>query len=90
MKPIYIALIIVLAMLQYQLWWGDGSIQELRTLKSNLSMEQARNEAARAHNYKLMKQIKNLKTDTSEVESIARQEHNMIKKGETYFQIVEN
>jgi cell division protein FtsB len=89
MKPIYVALIIVLAVLQYQLWWGDSSIHELKSLKSNLSMEQARNDAARAHNYKLMKQIKHLKTNRSEVESIARYEHNMIKKGETYFQIVE-
>ncbi len=89
MKSIYVALVILLAVLQYQLWWADGSVRELNQLKSNLSIEQASYKDKTARNYALIKQIHQLKTNDTAVEEIARHENNMVKDGETYFQIVE-
>ncbi len=89
MKPIYVVLIVVLAVLQYLLWWGDGSIQALYVLKSNAAQAQAHQSATRKHNYVLVKQIHALKTDRDTIETLAREEHNMVKNDETYFQVIE-
>ena len=89
MKPIYVVLIVVLAALQYLLWWGDGSIQALNVLKSNATQAKAHQSATRKHNYVLVKQIDALKTNSNAIETLAREEHNMIKNDETYFQIIE-
>ena len=88
MKPLYIALVILLAALQYQLWWGDGSIQSVNQLKSNASMEQARLKTSKEYNNVLLKKIDALKTDKDEIENMARLEYNMVKEDEVYFQIV--
>lgn len=89
MKPLYFALILLFIALQYQLWWGDGSIREIKVLKSNLSMDQARIKSLKAHNYALSQQIKEIKHSNDEIENVAREEYNMVKDDEVYFQLVE-
>lgn len=89
MKSIYVALVILLGVLQYQLWWADGSVRELNQLKSNLLTEQELYKDKTARNYALIKQIHQLKTNDQAIVAVARHEHNMIMDDETYFQIVE-
>ena len=89
MKPIYAVLIILFIALQYLLWWGDGGIHALKTLKS--SARQAEKDQVKMHkeNDALIKKIQHLKADKDAIESLAREEYNMVQKEETYFQIIE-
>lgn len=90
MKPIHMILIIFLAVLQYQLWWGEGSIPSLHALKSKLTSKKEQFSLKKSQNYILIKQIHALKNNNNEIETMAREEYNMIKKDEVYFQIVES
>lgn len=90
MKPIHIALIVVLVALQYLLWWGDGGILVLQNLKSNVQTVKLEQTKMRQQNYVLMERIDALKSDNNAIESLAREEHNMVQEGETYFQIIEH
>lgn len=89
MKPIYVVLIILLAVLQYQLWWADGGVQDLNALHQNLSDEKQRYQQSLEQNNELIAQIQSLKHNQAEVEAQAREEHNMVKEGEDFIQVVE-
>lgn len=89
MKPIYFILVGLFVALQSQLWFGEGNIQELTDLKATLTMQQARYAVAKTRNQRQLAQIRSLKTDHEEIEARARFEHNMVKQGETFYQIVE-
>lgn len=89
MKPVYLILLLLVGLLQYQLWCSNGGILELNKLKSVLVAEKDNLAYLRDQNAKLFKQIRALKTDLSEIESRARSEHNMVMKGEIFYQIVE-
>lgn len=89
MKPIYVLLIAILCVLQYQLWWAEGSVRDLHELKSTLSMDRSRLQMTKAQNNLLSKQIAALRDESPAIESRARYEHNMIKSNETYYQLVE-
>ena len=90
MKPIYIPLMLLLGLLQYQLWWADGGLSEISVMKSTLSSEQARYQAVTKQNQDLVREIASLKKSDEEIESIARYDHNLIKEGETFYQIIEH
>lgn len=89
MKPIYAALVVFLVALQYQLWLADGGVREVNELQQNLAIQQQLQLVLKSQNQKLIRQIQYLKKDRAEIEAYARQEHNMIEKGENYFQIVD-
>ena len=89
MKPIYAILLVLLGALQYLLWFGDGGLLSLQALKANVKQAEQSQIKMRKQNYVLMKQIDALKTDVSAIESLAREEHNMVQKDEMYFQIIE-
>lgn len=90
MKPIYAILLVLLGTLQYLIWFGDGGLLSLQALKTNVRQAEQSQGKMRKQNYALMMQIEALKTDRSAIESLAREEHNMVQKDETYFQIIEN
>lgn len=80
-----VALIVMLAGLQYRLWVGDGSLAQvhyLQTLRDRIVHE---NTQARSRNDTLQAQIKDLKSGMGATEDRARDEMGMIKPGETFF-----
>lgn len=89
MKPIYTTLLVLLGALQYLLWFGDGGLLSLQALKANVRQAEQSQVKMRKQNYVLMQQIDALKTDVRAIESLAREEHNMVQNDETYFQIIE-
>ncbi len=89
MKPIYVVLIILLGLLQYQLWWADGSVRELQELKSTLAMETDRYQRGKEYNQQLFQTIHALKNNPQEIETRARFDNDMIIEGESYYQIIE-
>ncbi|OGT62003.1 MAG: hypothetical protein A3E85_05305 [Gammaproteobacteria bacterium RIFCSPHIGHO2_12_FULL_45_12] len=83
-----VALLGLLAFFQYRLWFEAGGIVDMLKLKKNLAAEASETEALQKKNDVLLSQIKRLKTSQLEVESRAREELGMMKKGETFYQIV--
>tara|TARA_R110000868_G_scaffold84822_4_gene238908 strand:- start:5599 stop:5907 length:309 start_codon:yes stop_codon:yes gene_type:complete len=88
MKWLVPVLIILLAFLQYQLWFSNGSYFHAWTLKHDLSKQQAKTQQLTERNKALEAEVKDLKQGHQAVEELARNELGMVKQGETFYQIV--
>jgi len=77
-----------LLFLQYRLWFEPGGIIEMLQLKKQLAAEQLANEKFKKRNQLVLLQVQHLQKNQDAVELRARQELGMIKKGETFYQIV--
>ena len=88
MKFILGALIGLLVLLQYEFWFSDGGMKTVWQLKKDIAHQQAVNDALSKQNNALSVDISRLKYGENAVESRARNELGMTKKGEVFFQIV--
>ncbi len=89
MKPIIALLVLLLVLLQYKLWLGDGSIPEVWGLNEALNQQRQENSRLRERNLVLEVEVKDLKQGLEAIEERARRELGMIKRGETFYQIIE-
>jgi cell division protein FtsB len=82
-------LIVLLVLLQYKLWFGDGNLVDVWHLQQSIATQKQENAKLRERNAALEAEVKDLKQGMQAVEERARSELGMIKKGETFYQIVE-
>lgn len=90
MKPLLTILIVALLVLQYKLWFGDGNMRELWRLQEAIEAQKKENELLKERNAALQAEVQDLKKGLQAIEERARNELGMIKKGETFYQIIEN
>jgi len=90
MKPVIIGLGIILLILQYKLWFDEGGINRYWHLKESISVQVAQNDGLKQRNEMLKAEIKDLKQGQEAIEELARTGLGMVKKGETFYQVVEN
>lgn len=88
MRYLNIVLILMLVMLQYDLWVGDGSMASVWQLKHSISDQRAENGRLKSRNDSLTAEVEDLKSGLSAIEERARSELGMIKKDETFVQVV--
>ena len=88
MRLLIIALILVFTGLQYRLWFGDGSLSEVVQLSRELEVQKQKLHELEERNRKLEAQVLDLQNGLDAYEEKARNDLGMIKKGETFFQIV--
>ena len=81
------ALLALLALVQAQLWLGNGGKPRAMNLELQLARQQAANEAARARNTQLEAEVRDLREGLEMVEEKARSELGMIKPNEVLVQI---
>ena len=81
-------LLLLLVFLQYRLWGASGGLVDMMHLKNRLDMEQQENDKLKKRNQLLVLQVKSLQKNQDAIESRARQELGMIRKGETFYQVV--
>jgi len=89
MKVLIAILIIVLLLLQYKLWFGDGNIREVWALREAIEQQIEENQRLLERNAALEAEVQDLKQGLEAIEERARSELGMIKKDETFFQIIE-
>lgn len=89
MRVITIALVAVILLLQYKLWFGTGNVLEVMRLRANLERQMAKNTKLKARNTALEAEIVNLKTGHHALEERARSELGLVREGETYYQLAE-
>ena len=81
-------LIFLLVALQYRLWFGEGSIVSVVKLNHQVQQQIALNKQLQQRNNALIAEVKDLKSGHDAVEERARNDLGMIKKDETFYQIV--
>lgn len=83
-------LLLTLVCLQFRLWIGESSFAHVNDLRSEIELRTAENEVRRQRNDVLKAEILDLKHHLSAVEEISRSELGLIRKGETFFLLVED
>jgi cell division protein FtsB len=86
---VILALLLVLGFLQYRLWVGDGSLEELHALRKQIAQNQEELEQLEARNLALAAEVQDLRTGLEAVEDRARSELGMIQRGEVFLQVIE-
>ena len=86
MRLLALALVFLIAALQWPLWAGKGSWARVWELDRQLEAQQRSNDAARARNAALTAEIRDLKTGFEAIEERARSELGMIRNDEIFFQ----
>jgi cell division protein FtsB len=88
-RSLAFVLVALLAVLQYRLWVGNGSVAEVWSLKSEVAAQHAENRELLARNRRLEAEVIDLKQGAEVIEDRARRDLGMIGRGETFFQIVD-
>lgn len=83
------ALLVVFAALQYALWLGDYGLIRLWQLDTTVNAQQEENNRLTVRNQRLHAEVIDLKKGHDALEERARSELGMIKKGETFYQVIE-
>ncbi|MGH8279874.1 MAG: cell division protein FtsB [Gammaproteobacteria bacterium] len=81
-------LILLLLLLQHDLWFGEGNMHDASKLQQQVAVQQAQNSQLTQRNQELAAQVHDLKQGKAAVEEQARSDLGMIKQGETFYQIV--
>lgn len=89
MKYTWIILIFLFIFLQYKLWFAPGNAFDVLSFEQSVRGQEYENETRKLRNQQLEAEVDNLKTGTDAEEERARGELGMIKKGEVFYQFVE-
>ncbi len=81
------ALLALLALVQAQLWFGNGGKPHAMNLQLQLSRQQVANDQAHARNAQLVAEVRDLREGLEMVEEKARSELGMVKPDEILVQI---
>ncbi|HET7835249.1 cell division protein FtsB [Variovorax sp. J22P271] len=82
-----IILVLLLLILQWQLWTGRGSVRDVAQLQEKLADQKEANAKAAINNERLSAEVNDLKEGLEMVEERARQELGMVKPNEVFVQI---
>jgi cell division protein FtsB len=85
-RPLTLALLVLLGVLQWQLWLGDNGQQQLQKLQAQLERQRADNDALRLGNVALEAELDDLRQGLEMVEERARSELGLIKPDEIFVQ----
>ncbi|KAF0802296.1 hypothetical protein A6D6_04082 [Alcanivorax xiamenensis] len=82
-------LALLLVVLQVRLWFGEGSLRHVATLKKEVQALSEQNQSLSERNRLMAADVRDLKEGSDAVEELARKDLGMIRDGETFFLILE-
>lgn len=88
MRLVTVVLIILLALIQYPLWWGHGGWLRVHELEQQLTQQQKQNDDEKLRNERIAGEVQDLQNGTAAVEERARYEMGMVKDSEVFVQFV--
>ena len=88
LHAITVTLIVLLLFLQYRLWFEKDGIADMRQLKNALTKQTKENEKLKKMNEELLSQVQRSQNSKDATEARARNELGMIKRNETFYQVV--
>lgn len=89
-KWVVVALAFLFVLLQLKLWNGEGSYTEVRHLRDAIEAQKVENARLLERNAGLEAEVNDLKHGLEAMEERARSELGMIKRDETFFQVIDN
>ncbi len=90
MRWLLFVLLLLLGVLQYRLWFAEGSLAEQHRLQVQIEEKTRINSELQARNAILEREVMELQNGNKGVEQRAREQLGLIREGETFYQIVES
>jgi len=81
-------LTILLLLLQYKLWVGDGGVPSVLQLQQDVQQQQQVTQQLEERNAALEAEVEDLKKGLDAIEERARSELGMVRKDEHFYQII--
>ena len=88
MRLLALAMALLLIAIQWPLWFGKGGWLRAWELERQLVAQRGVNGVLKARNAELAAEVASLREGGEAIEERARHELNMLREGETFFQIV--
>jgi cell division protein FtsB len=89
MRILLAILIVLLCVLQYKLWFGDGGYRNVTLLKQRVEEQARENAILEQRNSQLQAEVEDLREGLDAVEERARSELGLIKEGEEFYQVID-
>ncbi len=89
MNKVTTLLILLIGLLQYKLWFGDGNVLEFQRLNDRIAELRQEGAKRRERNAALEAEVMDLKQGLDAVEERARHELGMIMDGEQFVQVID-
>ena len=89
LRILLVLLIVLLAWLQYRLWFGSGGEREVAALEARVEAQARDNAGLQQRNDALAAEVEDLKSGEAAVEDRARSELGMVRPGEVFYRVVE-
>lgn len=93
MRLLVITLFVLLLVTQYQLWMGEGGLVERRAMHTRLQELEDEHRSTQERNQQLQRSLQAYTSDSqgalSGIEAHARRDLGFIKKGETFYWVIE-
>ena len=89
MRWLLLTLLILLGVMQYPLWFAEGSFAEQHRLELQVEEQTRINAELQARNAVLEREVLELQTGNKGVEQRAREQLGLVREGETFYQIVD-
>lgn len=90
MRPLFVVLLVLLILIQYPLWLGQGSWLRVWNLDQQLALQREINAGKRLRNEGMEAEVEDLKSGTSAIEERARYGLGMVRRDEIFVQINPN
>ena len=88
MRVLIAILLVMLVLLQYKLWFGEGGFRAVARLEQRVVEQVEENEALEQRNNELQAEVEDLRERLDAVEERARNELGLIKQDEEFYQVV--
>ena len=88
LRTLIVALLVLLAVLQAQLWLSDGGYREGWRLRTQAGAQESENQSLLDRNIALEAEVVDLKQGLAAAEERARTDLGMIREAETFFQVI--
>lgn len=88
MRIVTLVLFVVLILLQFKLWLGEGGYTEVKRLQIRVDAQRQQNDEMLQRNAELQAEVEDLRDRLDAVEERARNELGLIKQNEKFYQVV--
>ena len=88
MRIVTLILFVLLIMLQFKLWFGEGGFTEVARLETRVENQRQQNTDLLQRNAELHAEVEDLRERLEAVEERARSELGLIKPDEQFYQVV--
>jgi cell division protein FtsB len=88
MRVVTLILFVLLVLLQFKLWLGEGGFREVARLETRVANQQQQNDDLLQRNAELHAEVEDLRERLDAVEERARSELGLIKPSEQFYQVV--